>query len=96
MDLIKKNKTISNQNDFEINGFQNKGVDDYTQPKAQRHIKDHPIDQVIGDIYEGVKTRNRILNEVTFSAFISEIEPSNMEEALFDNDWMIAMQEELN
>ena len=87
MDLIKKNKTISKQNDLETNDFQNiEDVDDHAQPKAWRHIKDHPIDQVIGDIHEGVKTRNRILNEVTFSTFISEIKPS----------LVIAMQEELN
>ena len=51
---------------------------------------------MIGNVNEGVNTRNIILNEVTFSTFISEIEPSNIDEALSDNDWVIAMQEELN
>ena len=51
---------------------------------------------MIGDVNKGVKTRNSILNEVTLSAFISKIEPSNINKALSDNDWFIAMQEELN
>ena len=33
---------------------------------------------------------------VTFSGFLSEIEPKKVEEALEDPDWVIAMQEKLN
>ena len=42
------------------------------------------------------KTRHQIQNEVEFSAFISEVEPTCVEEALSDCDWIIVMQEELN
>ena len=66
---------------------------DHSQPRAWRYNKSHPLNQVIVDVSEGVKTRNNILNEVTFFAFISEIEPSNIDETLSDNDWVIAMQE---
>ena len=69
---------------------------DYSQPRAWRYNKSHPLDQVIGNVNEGVKTRSSMLNEVTFSAFIFEIEPSNVDEALSNNDRVIAMQEELH
>ena len=44
----------------------------------------------------GIKTRGQLQNEVEFSAFISEIELTCIEESLNDCDWIIAMQEELN
>jgi len=28
--------------------------------------------------------------------FVSQVEPKNMDEALQDNNWILAMQEELN
>ena len=66
------------------------------QPRAWKYIRNHPIDQVIGEMNEGVRTRKRFNEEAQFSAFISQIEPKNVEEALTDNDWIIAMEEELN
>ena len=70
--------------------------DEGTLPPSLNHLKDHPPEQIIGDIQAGVKTRHQIQNEVEFSAFISEIEHTCVEEALNDCDWIIAMQEELN
>ena len=70
--------------------------DEGTLPLALNHLKDHPPEQIIGNIQAGVKTRQQLQNEVEFSAFISEIEPTCVEEALNDCDWIIAMQEELN
>lgn len=78
MNLIKKTKDIII---YEHNAFENKdNIDEYAQLRAWRHMKDHPIKQVIIDIHEGVKIRNRVRNEVTFSTFIYEIEPSYIEE----------------
>ena len=65
-------------------------------PTTLRHLKDHPPKQIIGNMESGIKTRGQLQNEVEFSAFISEIEPTCIEEALNDCDWIIAMQEELN
>ncbi|WVZ89799.1 hypothetical protein U9M48_036158 [Paspalum notatum var. saurae] len=62
-----------------------------------RISKDHPIDQVIGSPSRGVRTRSR--NLVSFYEhylFVSCVEPTCVEEALEDSDWIIAMQEELN
>ena len=55
-------------------------------PRAWKYNKSHPLEQVIGDVNEGVKTRNKTLNEVSFFAFFSELEPSNIDKALSDND----------
>ena len=35
-------------------------------------------------------------NEVEYGVFLSQIEPTSIEQALEDCDWIIAMQEELN
>lgn len=58
-------------------------------------LKNHPIDNVIGDINTKVLTR-RQLNVMSNVAFISNIEPKNYNEAAKDEYWIIAMQEELN
>jgi hypothetical protein len=57
-------------------------------------LKDHPSQQIIGTISEGVKTRRQL--QSMQSCFLSTIEPKKIEEALDDADWISAMQEELN
>ncbi|VFQ90794.1 unnamed protein product [Cuscuta campestris] len=62
-----------------------------------RWLRDHPPQQVIGDIQSGVRTRSAQQNlEAMLACFISQVEPKNIEEALADSDWINAMQEELN
>ena len=58
--------------------------------------RDHPIDQILGDISKGVTTRSRLVNFCEHYSFVSSIEPFRVEEALLDPDWVLAMQEELN
>ena len=53
------------------------------------------LDNIIGDISKGVVTRN-MSNLCITIAFVSKIEPKNVDEALQDDQWCIAMQEELN
>ena len=64
-------------------------------PRVWRHIGNHPIDKVIGDPTLGVKTRSSLKHTVDM-AFISQIEPKRVEDALEDEFWVMAMQEELN
>ena len=63
--------------------------------KKIRLLKDHPVENVLGDIQSVVKTRNQ-LNSMSHVAFISSIEPKNPKEASSDDSWILAMQEELN
>jgi hypothetical protein len=58
--------------------------------------RDHPVDQILGDISKGVTTRSRLVNFCEHYSFVSFIEPFRVEEALLDPDWVLTMQEELN
>jgi hypothetical protein len=58
--------------------------------------RNHPVDQILGDISKGVTTRSRLANFCEHYSFLSSIEPFSVEEALQDPDWVLAMQEELN
>ena len=56
----------------------------------------HNKDDVIGDVNEGVKTRHQLANLISFTCYTSQIEPKKIDEALNDEFWVLAMQEELN
>jgi hypothetical protein len=56
--------------------------------------RNHPVDQILGDISKGVTTRSRLVNFCEHYSFVSSIEPFRVEEALLDPDWVLAMQEE--
>jgi hypothetical protein len=58
--------------------------------------RDHPVDQILGDISKGVTTHSRLVNFCEHYSFVSSIEPFRVEEALLDPDWVLAMQDELN
>jgi hypothetical protein len=58
--------------------------------------RNHPVDQIMGDISKGVTTRSRLANFFEHYSFVSCIEPFRVEEALQDPDWVLAMHEELN
>ncbi|KAI4370410.1 hypothetical protein MLD38_018764 [Melastoma candidum] len=58
--------------------------------------KRHPMEQVIGDVQKGVQTRRSVNLFCEHSAFLSQKEPTSIDEALADPNWIIAMQEELN
>jgi hypothetical protein len=58
--------------------------------------RDHPVDNILGDIEKWVTTRSRVANFCEHYSFISSFEPFKVEYALRDLDWVVAMQEELN
>ena len=58
--------------------------------------RDHPLDQIVGDIRSGVKTRSRLALFCEHYSFVSSFEPTKIEDALMDVDWVNAMHEELN
>nr|KAJ0217213.1 hypothetical protein LSAT_V11C300138650 [Lactuca sativa] len=57
----------------------------------------HPVDQIIGNIHDGVRTRFRVSNNFCmYVNFVSMILPDKIHTALQDVDWIKAMEEELN
>jgi hypothetical protein len=58
--------------------------------------RDHPVDNILGDIEKGETTRSRVANSCEYYSFIYSFEPFKVEDALRDLDWVVTMQEELN
>ncbi|KAL5548818.1 hypothetical protein UlMin_004049 [Ulmus minor] len=69
---------------------------DSNLPRDFRFVHNHPIDLILGDPSQEVRTRNSLRNLVSNLAFLSQIEPKNIKEAECDSSWLLAMQEELN
>ncbi|XP_070025549.1 uncharacterized protein [Nicotiana sylvestris] len=61
-----------------------------------RHQSSYPIENIITPLDFEVQTRSRAINSLAFSAFLSQIEPKNIKEALKDVDWITAIQDELH
>ena len=68
----------------------------FVPPKELRYVSSHPLDLIIGNLFEGTKTRvsHRNINE--HCIFISHIEPKSFLEAKKDANWILTMQYELN
>ncbi|GJX94565.1 retrovirus-related pol polyprotein from transposon TNT 1-94, partial [Tanacetum coccineum] len=60
-----------------------------------KESRNHPLENVIGNLNQRTLT-SQALNQSNFFCFISTIEPKNVNEALKDDSWIVAMQEELN
>ena len=63
-----------------------------TLVNAQGQVSTH----IIGQIKEDVSTRSSISKFCWHTAFVSQVEPKSIEEALSDEKWVDAMHEELN
>jgi len=65
-------------------------------PKGWRIPRDLSMENIIGQIKEGVSTRSFISNFCMHTDFVSQIEPKSIDEALKDEKWVEARHEELN
>ncbi|KAL8116545.1 hypothetical protein AgCh_022897 [Apium graveolens] len=65
-------------------------------PKSSRTVKNHPPDNLLTGLDQGISTRSRFHNLCALCAFVAEFEPKNAQEAVADEHWFVAMQEELN
>jgi len=54
------------------------------------------VENIIGQIKEGVSTRSSISNFCRHTAFVSQIQSKSIDEAFKDEKWVEAMYEELN
>ncbi|GJS79099.1 retrovirus-related pol polyprotein from transposon TNT 1-94 [Tanacetum coccineum] len=67
-------------------------IDEIVNIKESRN---HPLENVIGNLNQRT-LRSQAQNQSNFFCFISTIEPKNVNEALTDDSWIVAMQEKLN
>ncbi|GJT21590.1 hypothetical protein Tco_0891527 [Tanacetum coccineum] len=69
-------------------------------PSAQRWTKDHPLEQVIGNPSQSVRTRCQLETDwrecECFALTVSQTKPKNIKEAMADSAWIESMQEELH
>ena len=70
---------------------------DQPQKRPSRSSMDHPEETILGRKEDPIRTRASFRNsEESLMGLVSLIEPSSIDEALLDNEWILAMQEELN
>nr|GFB93465.1 retrovirus-related Pol polyprotein from transposon TNT 1-94 [Tanacetum cinerariifolium] len=68
-------------------------------PSNHRWTKDHPLEQVIRNHSQSVRTRRQLESDVKMCMFaltVSRTEPKNIKEAMTDSAWIESMQEELH
>nr|GEU60787.1 hypothetical protein [Tanacetum cinerariifolium] len=68
-------------------------------PSKHRWTKDHPLEQVIGNPSQSVRTRRQLELDAEMCMFVltvSRTEPKNIKEAMTDFAWIESMQEELH
>ncbi|GKA70455.1 retrovirus-related pol polyprotein from transposon TNT 1-94, partial [Tanacetum coccineum] len=82
----------------EKKNLENDIVDETLEINEIVNIKEsinHPLENVIGNLNQRT-LRSQAQNQSNLFCFISTIEPKNVNEALTDDSWIVAMQEELN
>ncbi|GKC90729.1 retrovirus-related pol polyprotein from transposon TNT 1-94 [Tanacetum coccineum] len=68
-------------------------------PSEHRWTKDHPLEQVIGNPSQSIRTRRQLETDgemCMFALTVSQTKPKNIKEAMADSAWIEAMQEELH
>ncbi|GJT85846.1 retrovirus-related pol polyprotein from transposon TNT 1-94 [Tanacetum coccineum] len=88
-EAIKVTEKKNLENDIEDETLE---IDEIVNIKESRN---HPLENVIGNLNQRT-LRSQAQNQSNFFCFISTIEPKNVNEALTDESWIVAMQEELN
>ncbi|GJZ00123.1 hypothetical protein Tco_0517552 [Tanacetum coccineum] len=86
---IKVTEKKNLENDIEDETLE---IDEIVNIKESRN---HPLENVIGNLNQRT-LRSQAQNQSNFFCFISTIEPKNVNEALANESWIVAMQEELN
>nr|GEX80512.1 hypothetical protein [Tanacetum cinerariifolium] len=68
-------------------------------PSEHRWTKDHPLEQVIGNPSQSVRTRRQLESDgemCMFALTVIQTEPKNIKEAMANSAWIESMQEELH
>ncbi|CAJ2652909.1 unnamed protein product [Trifolium pratense] len=70
--------------------------DDEPPRNTFKYKSSHPEELILGNKDSPRKTRSQLRNDESLVGLISMMEPSKIDEALKDDAWIVAMQEELN
>jgi len=65
-------------------------------PTEWRVLRNLSMDNIIGQVQKGVSTRRSLNHFCEHMAFVSQVKPKTIADALGDNNWINAMHEELN
>nr|GFA97479.1 putative ribonuclease H-like domain-containing protein [Tanacetum cinerariifolium] len=68
-------------------------------PSEHRWMKDHPLEQVIGNPSQSIRTRRQLETDgemCMFALTVSQTEPKNIKEAMANSAWIESIQEELH
>nr|GEY76112.1 integrase, catalytic region, zinc finger, CCHC-type, peptidase aspartic, catalytic [Tanacetum cinerariifolium] len=68
-------------------------------PSEHRWMKDHPLEQVIGNLSQSIRSRCQLDTDGKMSMFaltMSRTKPKNIKEAIADSAWIESMHEELH
>ncbi|GJT63962.1 retrovirus-related pol polyprotein from transposon TNT 1-94 [Tanacetum coccineum] len=68
-------------------------------PSGHRWTKDHPLEQVIRNPSQSIRTKRQLETDgeiCMFTLTVSRTKPKNIKEAMADSAWIEAMQEELH
>nr|GEX62470.1 hypothetical protein [Tanacetum cinerariifolium] len=73
--------------------------DDQISEHNSKWTKDHPLENIIGELARPVSTRLQLHEQALFcyyDAFLTSVEPKTYKDSLTQSYWIEAMQEELN
>ncbi|GJT71652.1 putative ribonuclease H-like domain-containing protein [Tanacetum coccineum] len=96
--------SVTNEFDSEASSFGTVNVNPTQQNNppivhGQKWTKDHPLENVIGDLNRSVSTRRQLETDAMwcfFNEFLENVEPKNFKEAVQYPCWIDAMQEEIH
>ncbi|GJS07841.1 retrovirus-related pol polyprotein from transposon TNT 1-94 [Tanacetum coccineum] len=103
-----KNFKVGDKLDDRINVFNHKNIvtdvwilhpDHQISEHNSKWTKDHPLENIIGELARPVSTRLQLHEQALFcyyDAFLTAVEPKTYKDALTQACWIEAMQEELN
>ena len=77
----KEKKQKDSKEDPPLEDLQRKEDQHDDLPKTWKYVRDHSIDQVIGDPIQGVRTRGALKETCEYTTYISQLEPKNFKEA---------------
>jgi hypothetical protein len=73
-------------------------LDAVNHPKepSSRVKLNHQHKQLLGDVNEGLRLRNRVVNQVSYNCYLSQYDPKKVKQALQDESWVVAMHNKLH